>query len=348
MSNQLLDLGLNDPDLVISAEQTEYIGRKSDSVTLTLDKRVKVPGSINGIAIPTYATLRNADWHRITVRNHRIQRAGESPRTSQVAGISFRNVAIDVEMEIDGKIISLYEFLYNNAKNLMKPAAGQSEQDYDAHIRKTLHDCGVRLDGGMSLFLQQMGASVNGYAHAVEKIKAAGAFDDIKSVAALPDFHVAYDFGQTSPGVKIVSFEMGTANRSQSATGQGFIDLVDSVVENFKRVWRHNVNVIKLEEQKKTLTSQQEIKSLEEQIRVEKTMATSYFTSMSGATRQKDRVTKADMNKYNPQNIPCGRWSALINGEVVDFDTWAGSEKQPTNMPTTPTLTLVDTTEKPF
>jgi hypothetical protein len=343
-----LNLGFNDADLVISAEDSEMIGRKSDSTTLTLNKKVKVPGSINGITIPTWATLRNADWHRITVRNHHIRRAGEAPRISQVAGISFRNVAIDVEMEIDGKIVSLYDFLYSNAKQLMQPAANQSAEEYDAHLRKTLYDCGIRFDGGMSLFLQQMGASVNGYAHAVENLKTAGAYDDIKSVAALSDFHVAYDFGKTNPGVKVLSFEMGTANRSQSATGQGFIDLVDSVVENFKRVWRHNVNVINLEKKKKATDSQEEIKNLEKEISVEKNMATSYFTSMSGATRQVDRVTKAPMNKYNPQNVPCGRWSALINGEVVEFDTWADSDKQPSVMPTTAPAVTVDTTQKPF
>ena len=348
MSTQTINFGFTDPDLVITSDQAESIGRKSDSVVLTKDKRVKVPGSINGIAIPTWATLRNADWHRVTVRNHHIKRAGESPRTSQVAGISFRNVAIDIEMEIEGKITSLYDFLYENAKNMMKPAANQTEEDYTAHLRKTLYDCGVRLDGGMSLFLQQMGASTNGYAHAVEHLKAGGAYDDIKSVSALPDFHVAYDFGKTAPGVKILSFEMGTANRGQSATGQGFIDLVDSVVENFKRVWRHNVDIIKLEEKKKTATTQEEIKSIETEMTIAKNMATSYFTSMSGATRQTDRVTKAPMNKYNPQNIPCGRWSALINNEVVEFDTWAGSDKQSSTLQAEVSAVAIDTTQTPF
>ena len=326
----------------VDADSLDSFARKSNTTTLVLDQRVKVPGSLNGIAIPTWATLRNADWHRITVRKHEINRAGEPMRLSEVVGLSFRNVKIDVEVEIDGQVISLQDFARQIASSFVN---GETDTNV---LDKVIADCGLNFDG-MPMFLQQMGASENGFTHAIEIFKAQGGFDDMQSVRNNSLFHTAYAMPKNS-GLKVTSLEMGSADRSQSRTGDGYVDLVDAVIGNFMRMWEHKSTIVVLKNKlDQSGLSQAEIKSINSQIEDQEKMIKNYGSSWSGAARQKDKDTGVEMAKYNPMNVLCGRWSALVNEEVVDFDVWSTSDKAPSgdisSIIKTPTI---DTTQKPF
>lgn len=337
----------------ISAEDIDNFGRKSTNTTLVLNKRVKVPGSLNGIQIPTWATLRNADWHRITVREHDVAATpNREARISQVVGLAFRNVQIDIELELDGKIVTMDQFIYNYiAEDLLARPENASDAEFDAIVREKMYNCGVRLNGGMSMFLQHMGAKEDGYRHAVEQFKLAGAQDDIDSVKNSPRFHIAYDFNKMD-ALKVLSFEMVPSDRSQSVMGKkyghGFIDLPDAIFENFKRVWSHNTMILghQAELQKEGLT-QERTKELSTAITNERSMANTFFNSISGATRRRDASTGAELIKIDAQNIGCGRWSAAIGEQQVDFDVWSNSDRKPSESFAS-TTAVIDTTQKPF
>ena len=337
----------------VSAEDVNNFGRKSTNTTLTLNKRVKVPGSLNGIQIPTWATLRNAEWHRITVREHDVAATpNREARISQVVGLAFRNVHIDIDLEIEGEIVSMNDFLFNYIKDdLLTRPENATDAEFDALARQKMYDCGVRLNGGMSMFLQHMGAKEDGFRHAVEQFKLAGAQDDIQSVSNSPRFHIAYDFKKTD-ALKVLSFEMVPADRSQSVMGKkyghGFIDLPDAIFENFKRVWSHNTQILGYEsELQKDGLTQERTKELAAAIKNEKAMADSFFNSISGATRRRDAFTGAELVKIDAQNIGCGRWSALVGDQQVDFDVWSNSDRKPSETFAASTA-AIDTTQKPF
>jgi hypothetical protein len=336
----------------VSADEAENFGRKSTNPALVLNKRVKVPGSLNGIQIPTWATLRNAEWHRITVRDHNVATTpSREGYVSQVVGLAMRNVHIDIELELDGQIMTMDQFIQEFVKSLIARKENQTDAEFDAVVREKMYNCGVRLDGGMSMFLQHMGAKQEAYQHAVELFKAAGAQDDIQSVKNSPAFHIAYDFNKME-GLKVVSLEMVSADRSQSVMGKkyghGFIDLPDAIFENFKRVWSHNTMIMGLEgELQKEGLSQERTKEIASAIKDERTMANTFFNSISGATRRRDASTGAELVKIDAQNIGCGRWSAVINDASVDFDVWSNSDKKPSESFTKNTIS-VDTSQKPF
>jgi hypothetical protein len=204
----------------------------------------------------------------------------------------------------------------------------------------------------MPLMFQQMGASENGFQHAIEIFRSAGAVDDLASLKGNARFHTCYDMKEKQ-GLEVVAFELGSADRTQSKTGQGFTDIVDAVISNLIRVIGHKTSAAilrkEIEEQVASL-SQADIKAKQTKIESELAMSRQYPVIWSGAARQKDTTATGDVvtrDKYNAVNAPCGRWTVLANGQAVDLDVWSNSTKQPINAVTTATA-VVDTTVKPF
>lgn len=336
--------GIETEKYQVATDDLDAFAKKSNTTTLILNQRVRIPASFNGKSLTAWATLRNAEWHRITGRDHEVIRAGEDPRMSQTVGFSFKNVKIDIDLQMsDGTVLTLQDFARLVASELIAGEPSQEEVD------KAIADCGLNFDG-MPMFLQQMGASENGFAHAVEFFKNNGGTDDMQSVRNNPMFHTAYALPKGTAGLKVLQFEMTPQDRKQSANGQGFIDLVDAVMSNLLRMWEHKKQLRGKSIQKEEAgLSQADIKKIEGEISEIEKMIGNYGSSWSGSARQLDKVTKLPMNKYNALNIGCGRWVIEHNGQAVDFDVWRDSAKVPTvavaqviNAP------VVDTTQKPF
>lgn len=337
--------GIQNDAFSIVTENPDALKSQSNTVRLQKGKRVKIKGSINGVDIPTYATLESAYWTRLTVRDHEVRRAGQETRISQVFGGVFKPVKMSVEVEIGGKQMLLQDLIVSL---IAETSAGKSADE----IRKILDETPLLrgFSEGMPLMFQQMGASENGFAHAIEVFKAAGAVDDLSSLKGNARFHTCYDM-KANQGLEVVAFELGSADRTQSKTGQGFVDLVDAVVSNLIRVIGHKTTAAvmrkEIEEQVSSL-SQADIKAKQVKIESELAMSRQYPSIWSGASRQKDIVDGGDIvtrDKYNATNAPCGRWTVATQNGNIDLDVWSNSTKQPTNATVTP---QVDTTKAPF
>lgn len=337
--------GIESDAFAIVTENPDALKSQSNTVRLVKDKRVKIKGSINGKEIPTYATLESAYWTRLTVRNHEVRRAGQEPRISQVFGGVFKPVKMKVEVEIAGKTMTLSELIETL---ILESANGKTLDD----VRKILVDTNLvkGLSDGMPLMFQQMGASENGFAHAIEVFKAAGAIDDLASLKNNPRFHTCYDM-KSKQGLEVVSFELGSADRDQSKTGQGFVDIVDAVFSNLIRVIEHKTTasiLAKQIEEKAAELSQQDIKATQLKIKSEQDMSRQYPVIWSGASRQVDIQATGDKlirDKYNATNAPCGRWTVATANGNIDLDVWSNSTKQPTNAVV---VEKVDTSVAPF
>lgn len=339
--------GINSDDLALVTENPDAFKSQSNTTLLRKDKRVKTKGSINNIEIPTYVTLESAFWTRLTVRDHYINRAGAEARTSQVFGGVFKPVKMKVEVEINGKTMLLQELIRDL---IAETSAGKSADEINRIIEDTNLLRGFA--DGMPLMFQQMGASENGFQHAIEIFRSAGAVDDLASLKGNSRFHTCYDMKQKQ-GLEVVAFELGSADRTQSKTGQGFTDIIDAVISNLVRVIGHKTTAAILRkeiEEKVASLSQGDIKAKQTKIDSELAMSRQYPVIWSGAARQKDTTETGDMvtrDKYNAVNAPCGRWTVLVNGQTEDLDVWSNSTKQPVNAVTTATA-VVDTTVKPF
>ena len=344
-------LGIDNDVFAVVTENPDALKSQSNTVRLQKDKRVKVKGSIENaktksrIEIPTYITLESAYWTRLTVRNHEVRRPGQEPRISQVFGGVFKPVKMKVEVELGGQTMPLQELIVNL---ILEASNGKNRDD----VMKIIEDTNLikGFTDGMPLMFQQMGASENGFAHAIEIFKAAGGIDDLASLKNNPRFHTCYDM-KAKQGLEVVSFELGSADRGQSTTGQGFVDIVDAVFSNLIRVISHKSTAATLkkqiEEQAASL-SQADIKANQLKVDTELAMSRQYPVIWSGASRQVDVQATGDKlirDKYNATNAPCGRWSVVANGNVVDLDVWSNSTKQPSN---TAPVAQVDKTTAPF
>lgn len=365
-------LGIDSDVFAVVTENPDALKSQSNTVRLQKDKRVKVKGSIENakikkqieeqgaslspadleelkkksrIEIPTYITLESAYWTRLTVRNHEVRRAGKEPRISQVFGGVFKPVKMKVEVELGGQTMPLQELIINL---ILESSNGKSRDE----VMKIVEDTNLikGFKDGMPLMFQQMGASENGFAHAIEIFKAAGGIDDLASLKNNPRFHTCYDM-KSQQGLEVVSFELGSADRSQSTTGQGFIDIVDAVFSNLIRVISHKSNAAilkkQIEEQAASL-SQADIKANQLKIDTELAMSRQYPVIWSGASRQVDVQPTGDKltrDKYNATNAPCGRWTVVTANGNVDLDVWSNSENKPSN---TASVAQVDKTKAPF
>jgi len=345
MSTLSNKFGIKSDTFAVVTENPDALKSQSSTVKLIKDKRVKIKGSINGNAIDTYATLESAFWTRLTVRDHEVRRQNAEPRISQVFGGVFKPVKLKVEVELGGQVMTLSELIETL---ILESAKGKSLDD----VRKILNDTNLikGLSDGMPLMFQQMGASQNGFAHAVEIFKAAGGIDDLATLHKNPRFHTCYDM-KANQGLEVVAFELGSADRKQSTTGQGFIDIVDAVFSNLVRVIEHKTAASILSKQiqeKAAEMSQGDVKLHEAKIKNELDMSRQYPVIWSGASRQVDvqaNGEKVTRDKYNATNAPCGRWTVVTANGNVDLDVWSNSTNKPANAPV---AVQVDTTVAPF
>ena len=340
--------GYKKDEFAIALENPELFASNSTTTKIKVGEATRITGSINKIAIPTTILVKSAQWNRLTVRDHLIQRQDADARISQVFGGVFNNFQAEITLEIDGVEMSLYECM----KQFCVESFGNSLTDDQVNkmLESNLSLKGIRSGG--PLMFQQMGAKPEGIAHAVEVFRKAGAIDDMKSVASSKSFNTAYKIVGDDAGLQVLSFELGTSDREKSKTGQGFLDIVNAVTENFARVKNHKlVAKVLQDELDKGLgsMSQEEIKDAQAKIKIETDMAKDYANCWSGAARQTkiDNGRKIVENKYNAVNAPCGRWSVLVGGETVDFDVWSNSGKKPTQTQEQ-TLADISTATDPF
>lgn len=322
--------GYKKDEFAIALENPELFASNSTTTKIVVGKPTRVAGSINSIPVPTTILVKKALWSRLTVRDHIVRRPDADSRITQVFGGVFNGFQADVTLEIDGTEMSLYELM----KQFCIESFGKSLTDdkINEMLSSNLSLNGIR-NGGPLMF-QQMGASEAGIAHAVEVFRSAGAIDDMKSVQTSKSFNTAYKMPGDGAGLEVVSFELGTSDRNLSKTGQGFLDIVSAVTENFERVKNHKSVAKALQDDlnaKIGSMSQEQIKAKQAEIKIELDMAKDYANCWSGAARQTkiENGRKIIENKYNAVNAPCGRWSAVVNGNTVDFDVWSNSTKTP-------------------
>lgn len=328
----------------ILSENPDAVKSKSNTVRLVKGKRVQIPASINGVQIPAWATLESAQWSRLTIRDHEVRRAGEETRISQVFGGGMKNVKIKVEVDVDGTIMSLEDIITQIAYEQAAEGANKEE------VIQKVRDTGILkgFSDGMPLFFQQMGASEDGMLHAVEVFKAAGAVDDLSSLKGNARFHTCYDM-KANQGLEVISFELGSADRGQSKTGQGFVNLVDAIIENLDRVLAHTTTIEILKQQNSSGNlSQEQIKRNNAMIDSEANMRKQYPAIWSGASKQVNTSPtgeKTEIDKYNPTNVPCGRWTVATSSGNVELDVWKTSTNKPVNAAA---VNQIDTSVAPF
>jgi hypothetical protein len=317
------------------AENIDNLQSTARTQTLTVGKTVNFKGSINGIEVPANVTLKDASLSRLSVLRQ------QSPYTGKeyylVTGV-MNPVKMDLNIISDGKEINIIDLLHAFITETGKTV------DRDK-FAASLSSLGMNFATGMPLFFQQFGANEDGFKHAINAFKTAGAVDVTGRIETPGRIVAAY---QHKTGVPLSSFELGTTDRSKSRTNQGFLNLVDAAVDTFQRVYGLRLQAHVLQEKMETL-SQAKIKEAEEKRQKLMQLSRQWVSNWSGS-QQRIQVTPSGAQEkqdiYDPVNAPCGRFTMVVNGTDVPCDLWSNSAQANSSAPSA--TSAVETDEIPF
>ena len=295
------------------------------TTTLRAGKRVPYTGSINGTTIPCYVTMHEAKLTRLSLLK---QLQVSSNREYWLATGILKPVKMDIELMIDGEAINLIDFLHQITQQ-----ASNSTFSRDEFVMNSRR-IGFNFDEGMPMFFQQFGASFDGFGHAINAFKAAGATDVIGKIQNAGRIQAAYAH---ETGVPVTLFEMGTVDRSKSPRNQGFLNIVDAQVDQFTRIlgFRKQSRMLKAEIASADGWSQEKIKKVEEKSKSLEDMSKQWVSSWSGAQQRivNSNGTYITENTFDPVNAPCGRFTMMVNGNETQIDLWSNSARANSSTP---------------
>lgn len=317
------------------ADNIDILQSTARTQMLTKDKKVNFKGSVNGVEVPASVTLKEAALSRISVLRQK------SPYTGKeyflVTGV-MNPVKLDLSLTLDGQELSIVDFLYKLVTESGKTV------DRDKFEMQHLSGLGLNFNNGMPLFFHQFGANEEGFKHAINAFKSAGAVDVTGRIENPGRIVAAY---QHKTGVPVSAFELGTTDRSKSRTNQGFQNLVDAAFDTYQRVTalRLQANII---ETKMTELPQAKIKDAQEKKDKLMQLSRQWVSNWAGS-QQRITVTpsgaKEKQDIYDPVNAPCGRFTMVVNGNDVACDLWSNSAQA--NNASAPATEPVST-EDPF
>jgi len=317
------------------ADNIDILQSTARTQMLNKDKKVNFKGSVNGVEIPASVTLKEAALSRISVLRQK------SPYTGKeyflVTGV-MNPVKLDLSLTLDGQELSIVDFLYKLVTE------GGKTVDRDKFEMQHLSGLGLNFNNGMPLFFHQFGANEEGFKHAINAFKSAGAVDVTGRIENPGRIVAAY---QHKTGVPVSAFELGTTDRSKSRTGQGFQNLVDAAFDTYQRVTalRLQANLI---ETKMSELPQAKIKDAQDKKDKLMQLSRQWVSNWAGS-QQRITVTpsgaKEKQDIYDPVNAPCGRFTMVVNGNDVACDLWSNSAQA--NNASAPTTEPVST-EDPF
>lgn len=302
------------------AENIDSLQSTARTQMLSVGKKVNFKGSINSIEVPASVTLREASLSRISVLRQ------QSPYTGKeyylVTGV-MNPVKMDLNVTIDGAEINIVDLLHKFVTDSGKTV------EKDKFI-SSLKGLGLNFTDGMPLFFHQFGANEDGFKHAINAFKSAGAVDVTGRIENPGRIIAAY---QHKSGVPVTAFELGTTDREKSRTKQGFLNLVDASVETFQRVYGLRLKAHVLGQKMENL-AQSKIKEAEEQRQKMLQLSRQWVSNWSGSQQRIEITPSGAFDKkdiYDPVNAPSGRFTMVINGNDVACDLWSNSAQANTN-----------------
>jgi hypothetical protein len=311
------------PDLFvpIGTTVTVPVGPDADPVQFT--------GKINDAVFEYYLKVNSARLTRLThIINTRMV-DGEAQPYNLVTGV-LSKVDARLTVVFEGEQISLEQFLCEIVNASVSP---DKKVDIDA-FSKQLRNMGFRWSSdGMSLLWQHFGASQTKMADAFQAFKAAGAIDATNKIPEERRNRIQTVL-EFEKGLPVKSFEIGQADRTRSRTGQGFVDLLESQYDNFRRVIALRTQASKMRadlEAVKDETDPEAYAEIDRSINNLVRQSTRWTTNWGGAQQRKtlqDDGTIEEQDIWDQVSIPCGRISVgvpvftqMINAETGEPET---------------------------
>lgn len=375
LSDEALErFGIDITNLGLMATAPEEFLRVSRSQTFQVGGVTKYLGSINGIDVPAETFFHEYPLlNRLVIQRHKPRNAPADAEPGWAINGMISAVRADHWITIENQKIPLETYLLAlTNKRLVQ--LGHDPIDMEYFLEKC-SEAGQPFKPVPRLkdpgFLVMMYQHFTPNMDVVNKLKklmldsgAVNAMDTIRDPRQITE---AYQFREAkNPGLPILSLDIGKQDRSESQwfgrkvayadgteevhPGQGYQNIIDGLVDNFLRgeAQRQARRALKAEHAKidvTTLTPEQKT-AMAREMSIAHQLAGNWMNSFGGATRRAVELAGGQYrweDEYDPQNVPVGTFTLLVEGEPVEFNFWTRRDESQSTSGGLPTG-VVDTT----
>lgn len=318
------------------AANMEYYQPTSNTTTVVVGEKTSIPATIDDDPFEASILIGSGRLTRLThMVQTRTNEAGQLVPYNLISGI-ISNVQQDLWIKVEGEEIEFWKYM-QRLMNAQALAAGGNELDDESFLRVARN---VGFDwahegNGRPLFFHHMGASQIGIVEAFDLFLAAGGKDVTSTIR--PENRNRIQRAVTHPGLEVLRFEIGRANRENSKTKQGYLNPVDAEYANWMRslklrtqaaVLRQTMQKRKIEKDPKYTADVE--KQLSDELNKLIQQASSWSTNLGGAQQRKQVGADGEivvMDQWFAQHVPCGRILVLAP-EFEPAMTAATAEKE--------------------
>jgi len=349
-------LGSTFAGLEAFADNPEAMELTRNTINLRVGKQTPFKGTIGNEKLNAFVTLKSAKLTRLSLlRQSRKQPSTSGSPDYYIVTGAFSPVDLEVMIESDGELVPLHDVWRE-----MTNALGKTKYDSNAFLAHLTRIGLNYTNGGFPIYFQQMGADPDKIEYTLNMFRDLGGYDDVAAMQkATRDSSKPQRMERTlkhDTGIPVTFFELGQVDRTKVTSGQGFVDLCDSMSGQFNRVTsqRHDANVLARELETNTNLSDKSIKEINAKIKSLRDQSVQYSAVWSGSQQitVTNPITKdvEYSDRFAPTNAPCGRFDLLVDGETINIDLWKNSVRNDGSAPSisVPALKTMNADDNPL
>lgn len=319
-----LDLGLtiSDDDLIYAAENPDSLFGEASNIAVTVGEPFEFLGVHNTAKFPCRMRVDSARLVRI--RHASRFTGGATGRTFGVVSGTFSDVSAQLEIFYNDQWIPIIEVLRDIRNRPLRDDLKWDTAKFANHCQAMRYPFAV---ANAQIMFQHMGVHEAKTKQLFEALLDSGFRDVTESVRRNASLVQELT---TDHGFDLMSFEVGSTDRSMVRNGQGFINFLDSVLASFTRI----TSMLRMHDTLKALISSAEFTEKDAQtqaaIRAEYTSLHAAITNyrsnwggvQPGTIVQADNTVVEDGSWY-PTQVPIGRFTLElpVMRDVLDPET---------------------------
>lgn len=317
-----------------------------NTINLHVGKETPFKGVINKEKVNGYVTLNSANLTRLSLIRQGYAEGSTKTGDYYIVTGQMNPVSLDITVDNDGVKVPLHEVWRQMTAALN---GGDSEALTQEAWLATLTRMGLNYTSGtFQLYFQHMGAKESEIERLFNDFIEMGAGVDVAVLAknsADPTRPQRMENALVHPtGIPVSFFELSSVNRDKVASGQGFIDLCDSLTEQLTSVtkMRNDAHILENKAENDETLSDSQRKAAISKAAEMRTRSNQFLTSFSGRqlkTRRNKVTGELEwMDDFAPSQAPCGRFALDIDGETRRYDLWQERQTASVSVEAVPSL----------
>jgi len=335
--------GLDFGDIEITSDD---LYGSSNTLTLRRGVPTACKVEVNGQSLDAEITFNAGRLTRVVVFENTYRDRDEN--YLQVSGV-INNVNMKIRVNIGGQWLEMTELLFQIYQAKTADNAVLNQETFAAR----LNSLGFRYSGDATIAWNHFGVDPGDLAEIVNVLQGHGAFEDIGSVPEERRGRMQHIWKfPEGHGLDLESIEVGSTDRNESRTGQGFLNFVDAGVSSLIKMLQLKTQASRLSAEAEKAEDEDARTLLTAQATHVNRMATSWVSNLAGRQQRLqvdegtgaivevgDNMVNSDV-QIDPVNVGIGRFGYVSEIDpqdepvVATLDFW----QRRTAAPAVPTV----------